>query len=80
MSKMAVNGTELYYEIRGTGQPLLFIHGMCGDAGVWSDQVTRLSGRFQIMGSVQRDTDLENVRHCYELGRRYGLIDLSADR
>ena len=31
------NGTKLYYEEAGTGQPLLFIHGMCGDASVWAD-------------------------------------------
>lgn len=40
---------------------------------------TRLPGRFQVMGFVQRDTDLENVRHCYELGRRYGSV-LAASR
>ena len=36
---------------------------------------TRRPGRFQLMGFVQRDTNLENVRHGYRLGRHYGLID-----
>lgn len=42
MSAVSVNGTTLYYEERGSGLPVLFIHGMCGFAEVWSDQVDRL--------------------------------------
>lgn len=41
------NGTTLYAEQTGEGPTLVFVHGMCGDARVWSDQVTRLSGRFR---------------------------------
>lgn len=37
------NGTDLYFESTGTGPPALFIHGMCGQANVWDDQVQRLS-------------------------------------
>jgi 3-oxoadipate enol-lactonase len=37
-----VNGADIYYEERGTGPAVLFIHGMCGNANVWDDQVTRL--------------------------------------
>src|SRR6187200_2291154 len=33
MPRASVNGTELYYEIRGTGAPLLFVMGRSGDAG-----------------------------------------------
>lgn len=43
MPTISVNGTQLYYEEAGNGQPLLFIHGMCGDASVWADQMRRLS-------------------------------------
>ncbi len=35
---------------------------------------TLLPGRFQVMGFVQRDTDLDSVRRCYEDGRRFGVI------
>jgi pimeloyl-ACP methyl ester carboxylesterase len=38
-----VNGTRLYYETSGSGTPVLFIHGMCGDAHVWRGQVELLS-------------------------------------
>lgn len=36
MDTITANGTELYYEIRGDGPPLLLITGATGDAGVWS--------------------------------------------
>ncbi len=47
MATVDVNGTRLYYEEAGNGRPLLFIHGMCGDASVWADQVRRLSPHFR---------------------------------
>jgi pimeloyl-ACP methyl ester carboxylesterase len=40
-----VNGTQLYYEMTGSGVPVLFIHGMCGNADVWRGQVGLLSSR-----------------------------------
>jgi pimeloyl-ACP methyl ester carboxylesterase len=54
MSTVSVNGTQLYYEEAGSGHPLLFIHGMCGDASVWTDQMQRLAPRF----------------HCFAYDRR----------
>lgn len=45
MATVAVNGTTLYYEKTGAGPALLFIHGMCGSAGVWDGQVLRLADR-----------------------------------
>ncbi len=41
------NGTTLYAEQSGEGPPLVFVHGMCGDARVWADQVARLADRYQ---------------------------------
>lgn len=47
MPRIEIRDTRLHYEIRGDGEvPLLFIHGMCGGAWVWDDQVSRLSDRF----------------------------------
>ena len=42
-----VNGIDVYYETIGTGQPALFIHGMCGNANVWDGQVRLLSDRLR---------------------------------
>lgn len=47
MPSIPVNGTDLYYEERGSGRPVLFMHGMCGFAEVWNDQVDRLSADFR---------------------------------
>jgi 3-oxoadipate enol-lactonase len=46
MPVIAVRDTNIYYEQAGTGPAVLFIHGMCGDAAVWADQVERLCDRF----------------------------------
>jgi pimeloyl-ACP methyl ester carboxylesterase len=46
MPAIEVNGTRLHYEQTGSGPPMVFIHGMCGDAEVWADQARRFSDRF----------------------------------
>lgn len=54
MPEVEVDGTALYYEEKGVGLPLLFIHGMCGDARVWADQMERLSGQFRCIAYDRR--------------------------
>lgn len=54
MPTVNVNGTTLYYEEAGRGQPMLFIHGMCGDASVWADQMRRLSPHFRCIAYDRR--------------------------
>lgn len=54
MSTVEVNGATLYYEETGAGIPLLFIHGMCGSADVWMDQVRRLSPQFRCVAYDRR--------------------------
>jgi 3-oxoadipate enol-lactonase len=54
MPTVTVNGTTLYYDEAGTGQSLLFIHGMCGDASVWADQMRRLAPHFRCIGYDRR--------------------------
>ena len=47
MPTCETNGTSLYYEDSGDGHRAFFIHGMCGNANVWDDQVARLSSKFR---------------------------------
>jgi pimeloyl-ACP methyl ester carboxylesterase len=54
MPAVNINGTTLFYDEAGTGQPLLFIHGMCGDAGVWADQMCRLAPQFHCVAYDRR--------------------------
>jgi 3-oxoadipate enol-lactonase len=46
MPTQAIRGTTIHYERAGSGPDLVFVHGMCGDARVWEDQVERLGDRY----------------------------------
>ncbi|MFJ7212920.1 alpha/beta fold hydrolase [Amycolatopsis sp. NPDC098790] len=49
MSFLTVNGTTLYYELRGKGPSLLFISGAVGDAGQWSAVADGLADEFTVL-------------------------------
>src|SRR5687767_6337931 len=46
---LRVNGIEMYVEIRGTGDPLVLLHGFgsCGKA--WAAVADSLAGRYQLI-------------------------------
>jgi pimeloyl-ACP methyl ester carboxylesterase len=44
-----VNGTRLYYEVAGSGQPLVLIHGFSLDTRMWDDQFEALARRYQVV-------------------------------
>jgi len=44
-----VNGTKLYYEVAGTGVPLVFIHGSFGDRRHWDFQFKELSKKYKVV-------------------------------
>lgn len=44
-----VNGTRLYYEIAGSGRPLVLIHGMTLDTRMWDDQFEPLAAQYQVV-------------------------------
>ncbi len=58
-----VYGTRLFYEVRGTGSPVVLIHGGQLDCRMWDDQLTALAQHFRVIrydvrgygGSVQPD-------------------------
>ena len=54
MGMVDVDGTTLYYEEAGNGPAMLFIHGMAGFAGVWSDQMARFSPAFHCVAYDRR--------------------------
>jgi 3-oxoadipate enol-lactonase len=74
MPSIPVNGTALYYEERGSGPPVLFVHGMCGFAGVWDDQVDRLTGDFRCVTYDRRGHSRSPLG---EVGQR--TVELHAD-
>lgn len=54
MGAVDVNGAALHYEEAGSGPALLFVHGMAGFAGVWSDQMSRLADAFHTVAYDRR--------------------------
>lgn len=44
-----VNGTRLWYESAGHGEPIVLLHGGFMDAGMWDDQVPALSKEFRVV-------------------------------
>jgi pimeloyl-ACP methyl ester carboxylesterase len=45
----SVNGTKLYYEIAGKGEPLVLIHGSFGDHRFWIHQFITLAKKFKVI-------------------------------
>lgn len=46
MATIKTNGTELYYQREGSGDPLLLVHGLMFSGESWRDQVDALSGEY----------------------------------
>lgn len=44
-----VNGTRLYYEMAGSGHPLVLIHGFTLDTRMWDDQFEVFAARYQVL-------------------------------
>lgn len=49
MPKAPVNGVNLYYEVTGSGYPLLFAHEFAGDYRSWEPQVRYFARRYQVI-------------------------------
>jgi 3-oxoadipate enol-lactonase len=47
MPKVTVNGTEYFYEEKGSGFPVVFAHGLTFDRHMWDHQVETLSSRYR---------------------------------
>jgi 3-oxoadipate enol-lactonase len=44
-----VNGTRLYYEVAGSGDALVFIHGFGADSRTWDAQFDAFAGQYQVV-------------------------------
>lgn len=69
-----VNGTKLWYEACGSGNPIVFIHGNFGDLRHWDFQIEPLSDDFQIIrydvrgyGKSAIPDTVEYYRDCDDL-------------
>ena len=49
MPALSVNGIEIYYEVTGSGEPLLLIHGHGSSTQDWAFQVNYFSKHYQVI-------------------------------
>jgi 3-oxoadipate enol-lactonase len=73
----AVNGTHLYYEVRGRGRPLVLIHGGLMDRRMWDDQFELFAEKYKVIrydvrGYEKSDKALGKYSHIEDL---LGLLD-----
>jgi pimeloyl-ACP methyl ester carboxylesterase len=54
MSTARVNGVELYYELSGSGEPLVLVHGSWGDHHNWDPVVRALAESFRVLAYDRR--------------------------
>jgi aminoacrylate hydrolase len=56
MPKANVDGIDIYYEIHGSGPPVLLVAGLGGEGAYWQPQIEPLSRHFQIIVHDHRGT------------------------
>lgn len=49
------DGVKLYFEIYGSGEPLLLVHGNGGSIADWKAQIDYFRGRYQVIAMDSRD-------------------------
>ncbi|MEQ9618241.1 MAG: alpha/beta hydrolase [Deltaproteobacteria bacterium] len=68
--KAKVNGIDIYYEIHGTGEPLLLVEGLGYSAWMWYKQIPELSERYQLIVFDNRgagNTDKPDSEYTIEI-------------
>ncbi len=71
---VTANGLHYYYEVRGTGEPLLLLHGGLGSIEMFGPVLTKLAATRQVIG-----VDLQGHGRT-ELGdRKMSLVDMGDD-
>src|SRR6201999_4520028 len=56
MPKASIDGIEIYYEVHGSGPPVLLVAGLGGEGAYWHPQIGPLSQHFQIIVHDHRGT------------------------
>lgn len=49
MQRLAVDGRELYYEVRGEGPAVVLVHSAIADSSLWDRQADALASRFRVV-------------------------------
>ena len=54
MQRARVNGVKLVYEIHGTGEPLILIHGAQSDRSIFTGMLPNFTDQFEVLTYDQR--------------------------
>lgn len=82
MSTVVLDGVELYYEVAGSGRPIVLIHEFSGSYRSWSRQVEAFRARYSVLtyscrgyppSTVPEDPSLYSQGHS--VGDLLGLLD-----
>jgi 3-oxoadipate enol-lactonase len=76
MPVASVNGIDLYYEMSGTGFPLVLAHGYCTSINLWRHQIPLLAQRYRVIAYDARGHGLSSAPAGKE---HYTLEHLVAD-
>ncbi len=63
MQRARINGVELVYELRGTGTPVVMIHGAQGDQTMFTDLAAGFASHFRVLTFDQRGSGLSDKPH-----------------
>src|SRR6266545_4584990 len=74
MEKMNVNGIQLAYERRGTGTPLVLLHGYPLDHHLWDEVAPLLEDTFELI-----IPDLRGFGESSTIDSFYAMEDFAAD-
>ncbi|PYT95060.1 MAG: hypothetical protein DMG36_03125 [Acidobacteria bacterium] len=56
-----LNGVQLYFEVHGTGEPLLLLHGFSGSSQDWVPSLAQWGTKFQfILPDLARPRSLQH--------------------
>ena len=68
MERVKVNGVELAYDLRGTGAPVVMIHGLQGDQTMFTGLAAAFDTHFRVLTFDQRGSGLsEKPGHDYTM-------------
>ena len=59
-----INGAQLYYEMKGTGPPLLLVHAGVADCRMWDAQFEAFSEEYQVIRFDLRGFGRSNMPSC----------------
>ena len=69
-----VNGLEMYYEIHGSGEPLVLVHGAFGAIDLWGSILTTLAEHHQVIA-----VELQGHGHTADIDRTFGYEQFADD-